>query len=219
MWKDLITGTNHTFSLQKRNMTDEAIAASRATLTCEDSSHSQVARCLCSVSPISPGISDARDRRGWQSGVDHYHSKLISQSPELDLLSQIVRRNRYSLTDWANFWRRTHSITQYRNSKASSSEGSRGLTPLSFATMEKIHHPKSYSSFHPLTVSVSWVWKDDPVEIKERKSWQRSYSNFMRSPYIPRATRCSQTPSKQQIAMYRVARCRAWLNSHSGWLQ
>lgn len=192
-------------------MTDEAVAASRATLTCEENSHSQVTRCFGGISPISPGVSD---KGGRESGADH---QIIRHSP--DLASIIVKRNRYCLTDWANSWKRTHCVTQYRNSKASSSEGSRGLTPVSLTTMEKTLQPKSSSNLNPVTVSTSWVWKDDPVEIKEKKTWQRSYSDFMRSPYTPKTIKPSPRQSKQRMSTYRVARCRAWLNSHSGWLQ
>lgn len=215
--KDLIIGhKSHLHIQRERIMTDEAVVASRATLTCEDSSYSQATRWLHTTSLAVP--SEVEEGRGRQSATGYHYpmqGKFItprSHSPEL--LSQIFRKNKYCLKDWAHSWKRTHGIgTQHSNTVLS--EGSRTLTP----SMEKIHHPHSQSLTTPLLVSTSWIWKDDPVEIKERKSWQRSYSDFMHSPYFPKTQRPPQTPSRKQLTTYRVARCRAWLNSHCGWLQ
>lgn len=118
-------------------------------------------------------------------------------------------KSAYSLKDWAYVWNKVHRY----------SHNSEALSLVGTESMEKSPLPQCHClKVQPLPVSESWVWKDDPVEVKEKMAWQRSYSDFMHSVYVPRRHLMKNT-KKQQQKIHRVERCRVWLHAHLGWLQ
>ena len=112
--------------------------------------------------------------------------------------------------DWSYVWKRLGPYSRHIFSRQGAFLGS------SMEKKDKCIHPlvRSYSP-----VGRSWIWKDDPKEVKTRKTWGRSYSEFMQSPYYPvkLPSHCLLT-RKQKQRQASAIKCRAWLNAHRLWM-
>lgn len=141
------------------------------------------------------------------------YSEIIINSTELPPIAAISRRRKeYSLQNWALDWNRLHKYS--RNSGIGIIQETK--------PMEKIPCPYCHSlKVQPLPVSTSWIWKDDPVEVKEKtkQNNNRSYSEFMHSAYLPKSSHLKVQPiTTIQQRNIRTKKCRAWLNAHLGLL-
>lgn len=112
--------------------------------------------------------------------------------------------------DWSYVWKRLGPYSRYIFSRPSAFLGS---------AMEK-KDPSNLPFYHVHSpIEHSWIWKDDPKEVKTMKKWERSYSEFMQSPYYPvkLPRHCLQTKKLKQRQASAI-KCRAWLNAHRLWM-
>lgn len=111
--------------------------------------------------------------------------------------------------DWSYVWKRLRPYSRHIISRPNILLGSPMEKDPCCLPILRVYSP----------VGRSWIWEDDPKEVKTLKTWGRSYSEFMQSPYYPvkLPSLCLLTRKHKQRQASAI-KCRAWLNAHRLWM-